>query len=272
MSPVGSSGKKVGLVLSGGAARGLAHVGVLRVLHHEKIPIDIITGTSSGAVVGAAYSRDQDINRITRDVLDTNWKTAAPLFDVSFPKTGLLKGRKIRDLIAGYVGGNIKFSDLKIPFACVATDIDTGEEVVIDSGSVPDALRASISVPGIFTVVKLGGRNLVDGGLTTPLPVEIARRMGADFIIAVNVNPHVTDRMRKKSEKEPNIFQVLLQSIYIATYSLARNSVEEADIVIEPNLRAIGATDFQKARLLITRGRQAARSAIPEIKRKLAGL
>ncbi|MFH1646798.1 MAG: patatin-like phospholipase family protein, partial [Chloroflexota bacterium] len=120
MSPVGSSGKKVGLVLSGGAARGMAHVGVLRVLHHEKIPIDIITGTSSGAVVGAAYAWDQDINRITRDVLDTNWKTAAPLFDVSFPKTGLLKGRKIRNLIAGYVGGNIKFSDLKIPFACVA--------------------------------------------------------------------------------------------------------------------------------------------------------
>jgi NTE family protein len=265
--------KKVGLVLSGGAARGLAHVGVLRVLHREKIPIDIITGTSAGAVVGAAYAWNQDTARITHDALDANWKTMAPLIDPWFPKTGLIKGTKIKKLLTAYVGGgDITFNDLKIPFACVATDIDTGEEIVINSGSVPEALRASISIPGIFAVVKLGGRNLVDGGLTTPVPVQVARGMGADLIIAVNVTPGITDRVQKKPSRQLNIFQVLLQSIYISTYSLAKNALDDADIVIEPELKNIGAGDFQKAAEIIKRGRRAGRNAIPEIRKALENL
>jgi NTE family protein len=270
--------KKVGLALSGGAARGFAHVGVMRVLQKEGIPIDMIAGTSAGAVMGAAYAWSQDTVRMTKDALEAGWLKRAPLIDPSLPKTGFIKGKKIQDLISNYVGGNIKFSDLKIPFACVATDIDTGEEIVINSGSVPEALRASISIPGIFTVVKHEGRYLVDGGLTTPVPVEVVRNMGADFVIAVNVNPDVADRMGKTSQKrvsahkEPNIFQIMMQSIYITTYSLARNSLENADIVIEPDIYNIGAGDFSKARELITRGRQAAEEAIPEIKRKLEEL
>jgi len=278
MNSTESRRKKVGLALSGGAARGFAHVGVLRTLQKEGIPINMIAGTSAGAVMGAAYAWSQDTVRMTRDALDAGWKKKTPLIDPSIPKTGFIKGKKIQDLISNYVGGNIKFSDLKIPFACVATDIDTGEEIVINSGSVPEALRASISIPGIFTVVKHEGRYLVDGGLTTPVPVEVVRNMGADFIIAVNVNPDVADRMGKTSQKrvsvhkEPNIFQIMMQSIYITTYSLARNSLEHADIVIEPDLSNIGAGDFNKARELITRGRRAAQHAIPEIKRKLAEL
>ncbi len=278
MNSAESRRKKVGLALSGGAARGFAHVGVLRVLQKEGIPIDMIAGTSSGAIMGAAYAWSQDTVRMTKDALEAGWKKKAPLIDPSLPKTGFIKGKKIQDLISNYVGGYIKFSDLKIPFACVATDINTGEEIVINSGSVPEALRASISIPGIFTVVKYEGRYLVDGGLTTPVPVEVVRSMGADFIIAVNVNPVVADRMGKTSQKrvsvhkEPNIFQIMMQSIYITTYSLSRNSLESADIVIEPDLSNIGAGDFNKARELITRGRQAAQNAIPEIKRKLENL
>ncbi|MCK4274580.1 MAG: patatin-like phospholipase family protein [Dehalococcoidales bacterium] len=278
MNSTESRRRKVGLALSGGAARGLAHVGVLRVLQKEGIPIDMIAGTSVGAVMGAAYAWSQDTVRMTKDALDASWKKMAPLIDPSIPKTGFIKGKKIQDLISSYIGGNIKFSDLKIPLACVATDIDTGEEIVINSGSVPEALRASISIPGIFTVVKREGRYLVDGGLTTPVPVEVVRCMGADFIIAVNVSPDVAVRMGKSNKqrvaarKEPNIFQVIMQSIYITTYSLARNSLENADIVIEPDLSRIGAGDFNKARELITRGRRAAQSAIPEIKRKLENL
>jgi NTE family protein len=270
--------KKIGLALGGGAARGLAHVGVLRVLQKEGIPIDMIAGTSSGAVIGAAYAWSQDTVRMTRDALDANWKKMAPLIDPSLPKSGFIKGKKIRDLIATYVGGEIDFSDLKIPFACVATDIDTGEEVIINSGSVPEALRATISIPGIFTVVKHEGRYVVDGGLTTPVPVEVVRQMGADFVIAVNVNPDVTGRMgkigkeRAQAHKEPNIFQVMMQSIYITTYSLARTSLGNADVAIEPDLAHIGAGDFNKAREMITRGREAAQKAIPEIKRKLEGI
>lgn len=266
--------KKVGLALSGGAARGLAHIGVLSVLQKEGIPIDMIAGTSAGAVFGAVYAWSQDSAQIKKQALSLNWKNLA-MIDPSFPKSGLIKGKKIKDLLASYIGGNVKFSDLKIPFACIATDIETGEEVVIDRGSVPEALRASISVPALFTLVKREGRYLVDGGLTTPVPVNVVRRMGADFIIAVNVTPDVavrtgkTGQVRVKTQKEPNIFQVLLQSLYISTYSLARTSMEDADIVIEPDLANIGAGDFQKAPEIIKRGEQATRNAVPKIKRKM---
>lgn len=267
--------KKIGLALGGGAARGLAHVGVLRVLQKAGIPIDMIAGTSAGAIVGAAYAWSQDTDRMTQNALDANWKKMAPLIDPSLFKSGFIKGKKVRDLIASYVGGDVDFRDLKIPFACVATDIDTGEEVVIDSGPVADALRASISIPGIFRVVKHKERYVVDGGLTTPVPVEVVRRMGADFIIAVNVNPDVTGRMGKtyrqriEAHKEPNIFQVMMQSIYITTYAVAQYALEKADIVIEPELANIGAGDFNKAPEMITRGLEAAQKAIPEIKQKL---
>jgi NTE family protein len=278
MDSTDSPRKKIGLALSGGAARGLAHVGVIEVLHEEGIPIDMIAGTSAGAVMGAIYAWNKDINKMKEYALDTKWKKMAPLIDPSFPRTGFIKGRKIKNLLSTFVGGNIKFSDLKIPFACVATDIDTGEEIVINSGSVPEALRASISIPGIFTLVKHEGRYLVDGGLTTPVPVDLVKQMGADFIIAVNVNPDVVGRMsntslrRVEARKEPNIFQVIMQSIYITTYSLARNNLENADIVIEPSVAHIGAGDFQKAREFINLGTQAAKRAIPEIKKKIANL
>ncbi len=270
--------KKIGLALGGGAARGLAHVGVLQVLLKEGIPVDMIAGTSAGAIVGAAYAWSQDTDRMMRDALDANWKKMAPLIDPSLPRSGFLKGKKIRDLIATYIGGDIGFKELKIPFACVATDIDTGEEVVIDSGSVLDALRATISIPGIFTVVKHGERYVVDGGLTTPVPVDVVRRMGADFIIAVNVNPDVTGRMGKayrqrvEAHREPNLIQVIMQSIYITTYSVSRANLEKSDIVIEPDLAHIGAADFQKAPEIIRRGLEAAEKALPEIKRRLTNL
>jgi NTE family protein len=269
------SKKKIGLALGGGAARGLAHVGVLDVLKQEGIPIDLIAGTSAGAIVGAAYAWSRNTEQMTRDALDANWKKMAPLIDPSLPKSGFIKGKKIRDLIATYVGGNVDFTDLKIPFACVATDIDTGEEVVIDSGSVPEALRATISIPGIFRVVKHKGRYVVDGGLTTPVPVEVVRRMGAEFIIAVNVNPDVTGRMGKtyrqrvEAHKEPNIIQVMMQSIYITTYAVAQHALERADIVIEPDLTHIGAGDFNKVPEMLKRGREAAEKALPEIKKRL---
>src|SRR4030042_2474090 len=161
--------KKVGLALGGGAGRGLSHVGVIDVLQKEGIPIDMIAGTSAGAVMGAVFASGQETVQMIEHALDPHWKKI-PMIDPSFPKTGFIKGRKIKNLLSSFLGGNTKFTDLIIPFACVATDIDTGEEVVINSGSVSDALRASISVPGIFTVVKREGRYLVDGGLTHPGP------------------------------------------------------------------------------------------------------
>ena len=140
------------------------------------------------------------------------------------------------------------------------------------------ALRATISTPGVFPVVKREDRYLVDGGLTTPVPVATVKQMGADFVIAVNVNPPVTDRLGKagekrlKTHKEPNIFQIMMQSLYITTYIVARNSLVDTDIVIEPDLRHLGAGDFQKAGEMILMGQEAAADAIPQIKRKLKEL
>jgi NTE family protein len=270
--------KKIGLALGGGAARGLAHVGVLDVLRKEGIPIDLIAGTSAGAIIGAAYAWNQDTDRMIKEAVDTNWKKMAPLIDPSLLKSGFIKGKKILSLISSYIGGDINFSDLKIPFACVATDIDTGEEVVINSGPVSDAVRASISLPGIFNVVKRGDRYLVDGGLTTPVPVDVVRQMGADFIIAVSVNPEVAGRVgkayqhRAEEHKAPNILQVMMQSFYITAYSLAQHTLEHADIVIEPDISHFSVSDFNKAPEMITLGMDAARKAIPEIKRKLENL
>jgi len=269
INPDKLNGKKIGLALSGGAARGLAHIGVVEVLQKEGIPIDMVAGTSAGAIVGAAYAWNRNITPLRRyAMLRRNWMKIAPLLDISLFKSGFIKGSKLHKLMLSYFGEDITFDKLQIPFACVATDIDTGEEIIIDSGSVAEAMRASISIPGIFSAVKHEKRYLVDGGLTTPIPINVVRNMGADFVIAVNVTPGMTDRVRK-SRKEPNVFQVILQSIYIATYSLARNSLKDADIVIEPELSSLGTGDFQKSREFISLGKEAARQAIPEITKKL---
>ncbi|MFC1916294.1 patatin-like phospholipase family protein [Chloroflexota bacterium] len=271
--------RKIGLALGGGAARGLAHVGVLAVLEREGIPIDRIAGTSAGAAVGALYAQHRDAGRVKELALSLSWKKLAPLVDPSLPKSGFIKGKKIKDLMTSYIGGDIKFKDLKIPFACVATDIDTGEEVVIDRGSVPEAVRASISIPVIFTAVKWGNRYLVDGDLVNPVPVNVVKQMGADFIIAVNVIPDVADRThhrvsRKgaKGLKEPNIFHIIMQSIYVGTYLVVMHSLEGANIVIEPWVAHIGQGDFNRARECISLGELAAQNSIPEIKRKLENL
>ena len=268
--------KKVGLALGSGAARGLAHIGVLTVLEKEGIPIDMIAGTSAGAAVGALYAQCKEVGEIRKLALDLGWRKLAPLVDASLPRSGFIKGKKLKDLLATCVGGDKEFSDLKIPLACVATDIDTGEEIVINQGPVLEAVRASISLPVIFTVVKIGGRYLVDGGLVNPVPVSVVKQMGADFIIAVNVIPDVADRTHHRvggkrggGLKEPNIFHVVMQSINIATYAFVASSLEEADAVIEPSVAHIGPGEFRHARELILQGELAAHRAISEIKRKL---
>ena len=267
--------KKVGLALGGGAAWGMAHIGVLTVLEKEGVPIDVIAGTSVGAIVGSLYAQSKNAGLIKDRFIELSRRRLTRFIDPALPRTGLIKGEKISDQLASFLGGNIKFSDLLIPFACTATDIDTGEEVVFDRGSVIEAVRASISLPGIFTVVRRGGRYLVDGSLTNPVPVNLAREMGADFVIAVNVIPDVVDRShdsveeRIKDAKEPNIIHVLLQSLHIGTYSLVKSSLEKADVVIEPDVVHIGAAEFHHAREGIRLGELAAQEAVPEIRSRL---
>jgi NTE family protein len=265
-----SPDKKVGLALGGGAARGLAHIGVLEVLEKEGIPVDMIAGTSAGAAIGALYAQGKNASAIKTLALDLNWKRLASLVDLALPKTGFIQGKKMKEQLKSIIGGDIKFSDLKIPFACVATDIKTGEEIVISQGSVLDGIRASISIPAIFTLAKQEGRYLVDGGLVNPIPVSVLKNQGADFIIAVNVTADAVNRTNwGKKAKEPTIFNVIMQSIYISTHSLVKSSLDGADIVIEPDLADIPYGDFQRAKECIPRGALAAQGIIQEIKRQL---
>jgi NTE family protein len=261
--------KKVGLALGGGAARGLAHIGVLEVLEKEGIPVDLIAGTSAGAVAGALYAQGKSAGQIKELALDTGWRRLVSLIDLALPRSGFIEGARIKNQLKAIIG-DISFSDLKIPLSCLATDISSGEEVVINDGSVLEAVRASISVPVIFTAVKRGGRYLVDGGLVNPVPVSTVRQMGADLVIAVNVIPPMGVRLQPgKEAKAPGIFQAMLHSLYIATYSLVMSSLAEADIVIEPRLPHIGYGDFHRVRDSIKQGEIAAQELIEQIKQQL---
>ncbi len=267
--------RKVGLALGGGAARGLAHIGVLEVLQREGIPIDMIAGTSTGALIGALCAQKKSCGLVKNLAMGIDWKRMVSLVDPVLPKTGLVGGRKVTNLLRQIIGNDIKFDDLEIPLACVATDIITGEEVIIKQGSVLEGIRASISIPGIFTVINWKGRYLVDGQLVNPVPVSVVKEMGADFIIAVNVIPDTSeivyqmDKEGKQNLKKPNIFSILLQSIYIAISSLAESSLEGADIVIHPEVVHIHYGEFHRAQECILRGELAAQASLPEIKRLL---
>ncbi len=262
--------------MGGGAARGLAHIGVLAVLEKENIPIDMIAGTSIGGMVGAFRARGQDSSLMRELALKLNVMKILSLADLALPKSGLLGGKAVIKLLKKTMGKDVKFNELPIPLSLVATDIITGEEVVINEGSVLEGIRASISIPGIFTLTKRQGRYLVDGGLVNPVPVSVLKKMGADFIIAVNVMPDVGTGVRhlkkkgQKEWKEPNIFNVILQSLYIGTYIIAKASTNGADIVISPDTTIIHPGDFHRARECIEQGEIAARQAMPEIKWRLS--
>jgi len=266
--------KKVGLALSSGAARGLAHVGVLAVLERRGVPIDMIAGTSIGAIVGALYAAGKDISEIKRAVKGLNRRQMLSLADFTIPTRGFIKGKKITSWLRSVVG-DIDFEDLKIPFACVATDIGTGEEVVINQGSVVAAVRASASMPVIFTPAKWQGRYLVDGGLVNPIPVRVLKEMGADLVIAVSVVPYLGDRVKpldangSSKPKEPNILSVLIRMMYIVGYQAALGGLREADIAITPGVAHIRPENFNRARECILQGERAAQRAIPEIERRL---
>lgn len=313
---------KIGLALGGGAARGLAHIGVLEVLQKEGIPIDMVAGTSAGAIVGALFAQGKDADEIKSLALEFSSRKLAHFVDPYLPKSGFIRGGKIQDLLVSYIG-DVGFYDMKMPFACVATDVETGEEVVIDQGSVPEAVRASISIPGVFAVARWKERYLVDGGVVNPVPVNVLKGMGASFIVAVNVIPEVSDEPqrliieqkdnakasnivhkvsnkaqrlineerehlkkfdivqrvtekvqqsteeRREILKEPNIIHVLMQSLNISMYFLAKATLRDADIIIAPQVAHIGLDDFHNVEECIQRGNLAAIEAIPEIKKGL---
>jgi len=200
------SRKRIGLALGSGGARGLAHIGVLKVLEREKIPIDLIVGCSMGSLIGGLYASGMSAYTLEEIALNISWKQTAKIFTPTISKAGLVDGDRIEKLLETFIGKK-GFSKLRIPFATVATDIENGKEVIIKTGKVSRAIRASCSIPGIFTPLKYGKRYLVDGGLVDPVPVDVARKHGADIVIGVNVIPEVNYKQKDSSVVKFDIFK-----------------------------------------------------------------
>ena len=254
---------RVALVLGGGAARGFAHIGVIRALEQEKIPIDLVVGTSVGSLIGAIYAHD-------RSSFELEWTAFAlekdDIFDYgllnAFTGMGAAKGEKLEAFIKSKVpAANIE--NLKIPFAAVATDLNRGTRVVLDTGSVGRAVRASSALPGVFQPVEHQGKLLVDGGVIDNVPVSVARDKGADLVIAVDIGKQVSNF------NIVDIIDVMLQSITIMSAENARFRKQEADILIVPNIGDVGMLDFTQKKRCMQAGIDAARLAMPEIKEKI---
>lgn len=220
--------KKIGLALGSGSARGWSHIGVLQALEQNEIPIDYIAGTSIGSFVGAVYATGK-IDSLREFALGMNWKMVLSYFDVVFPKSGFLDGKKIHDLFSMHTSART-FDDFQIPVRMVATDLDSGQEVILDSGNIIDSIRASVSVPGVITPVRRGDKLLIDGGLVNPVPVDVVRSMGANIVIAVNLNSGlVSKRSNKKTtvdESDRTIDETEIQNEWIGKLAHSYNQAE----------------------------------------------
>jgi len=191
--------KKIGLALGSGSARGWSHIGAIEAIEEAGIPIHCIAGTSIGAFVGAVYATG-DLPSLKEFALQMDWKKVVSYFDVVFPKSGFMDGKKVYDLFTMHTEAKT-FNDFKIPVSMVATNIKTGEKVVISTGNIIEGIRASVSVPGVFTPVRRDDLLLVDGGLVDPTPVSVVKEMGADFVIAVDLNSDIVGPNEKKQRK-----------------------------------------------------------------------
>lgn len=250
--------QKIALALGSGGARGLAHIGVIKVLEENNIPIDFIAGSSIGSLVGGFYASGLDIKKIEEIALGTNLRRMFSWIDPHL-KQGLIGGKKIKTFIESCIG-NKKIEDCKIPFVAVATDLKTGEAVILNKGEMSEAIMASIAVPLVFKPVRIGSRTLSDGALSVPIPVEIARRMGADLVIAVNLDKHYHDE-----EWTPGWYDMANDSINIMRYHMSLSNISNADIVIDVDLGKNYWYDFTNGKDKILTGEKATREVIPKL-------
>ncbi|MFA5127726.1 MAG: patatin-like phospholipase family protein [Patescibacteria group bacterium] len=255
---------KIGLALGSGAARGLAHIGVLKVLERNNIPIDYISGASIGAVVGALYAATRNVAEMEKVVTEADWKLFLSLIDPTVVN-GMIKGEKIKKFLRRFVG-DMTFADLKIPLAVVATDLQTGEPVILDKGDVVDAIMASSTVPLVFQPVKMNDHILVDGGLSHPVPTQILRERGMKKVIAVNLDADFFTK--KKVDLSPGA--MAMQMITLMRYHLAEYDAALADVVIAPEVGGIFGTRFNAGPPVIDMGEKAAQKVLPQIKKLAA--
>ncbi len=279
------TGSRLGLVLGGGGARGLAHFGVLRVLQRENIPIHCVAGTSMGGLVGALFAAGVPAERVEEEVLRLSRVTEQiRLVDVDLSAAGLsIRGRRIYNFMADLLGEELTFADLLRPLAMVAVDIHTGREAILQGGLVIDAVRATISVPGVFMPVDLGDYRLVDGGVLDNVPVDVARGMGATHTIAVDVLPSFSVNVPGRDPVETGlqlafaprqlseVYHVLMIMIAAQTENRLRQYPPDLLIrpVLSPSITLL--SGFNRAAEMIAAGEAATEAALPAIRALLAG-
>lgn len=253
---------RVGVALGGGAAKGFAHIGVIKMLEASGVQPVVVSGTSAGSVVGALYASGMDAFQMQQQAfaLDED-----KIRDVSLFSGGVVKGQKLQDYVNQLVG-NRPIDRMKKPFAAVSTELETGKRMVFTRGNTGQAVRASSSIPGVFEPVVIGKLHYVDGGVVSPVPVDAARQLGADFVIAVDISTKV-------SGKAPgSLLGNVNQSITIMGQRLGQQELARADIVIRPRVNDIGPADFEQRNNAILEGEKAALAAMPQIRAKLAQL
>ncbi|MBU6369983.1 MAG: patatin-like phospholipase family protein [Limnohabitans sp.] len=252
----------LGLALGGGAARGFAHIGVLQVLEEEGIKPTLVVGTSAGSVVAAFYASGKTASQLQwlADTMDesqfTDW--ANP-----FTGRGMLRGEALGKYVNSQLNG-MKIEDMKMPLGIVATDLRTGDGILFRRGDVATAVRASSAVPSVFEPVRIGGKDYVDGGLVSPVPVRYAKQMGADIVLAIDISS------RPEDAKTSDLLKVLLQTFSIMGKSISQLELAQADLVVRPALPDVGSAEFSARKKSIEAGRAAMKQALPQLKALMA--
>lgn len=254
---------KVGIALGGGAAKGFAHIGVIKMLEANGIQPVVVSGTSAGSVVGALYASGMDAYAMQEKAFALD---ESKIRDVSLFSGGVVKGQKLQDYVNALVGGR-SLEKMKKPFAVVATRLENGERTVFVRGNTGQAVRASSSIPGVFEAVAIGKAHYVDGGVVSPVPVDAARELGAEFVIAVDISSKATG-----IDSSTSMLGNINQSIRIMGNKLGALELARADIVIRPQVNDIGPADFEQKNRAILEGERAAQAALPQIRARLAAL
>ena len=250
---------KIAVAFGGGAARGLAHIGVLQVLEEQGIKPDIVVGTSAGSMVAALYASGRTPTEMEQMAMTLD---ESSITDWVFPGRSLMKGEALAKFIRDKTGGKT-IEQMRIPLGIVATDLNSGEPILFRRGDPGAAVRASSAVPAVFQPVKIGGREYVDGGLVSPIPVRYAQQMGADVVIAVDISAIPQGQPTQSS------IQILLQTFNIMGHSISQHELQDADVVVRPKLSGIGGADFSNRRLSVLAGREATYAVLDTLRQRL---
>lgn len=256
------AGPLLGLALGGGAARCIAHIGVLQVLQENHVPVHLIAGTSGGALVGALYAAGLDLKWMEELAVRINWRH---LVRLNLRRDGLLDTEGLERFVATLIKDQT-FDQLRIPLACVAVDLTSGEEIILGDGRVAPAVRASASIPAIFLPVRYHDRVLVDGGVRNNVPANVARSMGADVVVAVDVSSYD----KRLGEPPKNLVQVFMASYDIMQEAQVSRVLQDADVIIKPDVTRMRGFDLDHVREFVEVGRAAAKEALPQIQARLA--